>query len=343
MITYTSGDLLKSYTEALVNTVNCEGYMGKGIAYQFKLQFPENNKDYIKACKSGILTVGKLHYSNEQGKLIINFPTKDKWREKSKISYIEKGLDALNDLIRQLKIKSISIPPLGSGNGGLIWGEVKPLIEKKLETTALTTDILIFEPSKSYISQPTAEPKLSTSALVLMEIKNQLLQFNKLRLQKTAFMVDIFSEKKYFNFQKHLYGPYDNSITIISRNIREYQIYHNVRNTEEAKSILFKKIVSENVELKLTFLAPLIERACTFINSINTDHELECLTTILFLIEEDGTLSEEEIINKFLSWSDDKANRFSRQEIMQGIAFLMQANLLKKELIGYTIIKNNIH
>ena len=121
MMHYTTGDLLKSSAEALVNTVNCEGYMGKGIAYQFKMQYPENNKDYVKACKSGELTVGKLHYFKEKGKIIVNFPTKNKWRANSKIEYINDGLDELIKLIHQLNIKSIAIPPLGSGNGGLIW------------------------------------------------------------------------------------------------------------------------------------------------------------------------------------------------------------------------------
>ena len=84
MFFYTTGDLLQSDADALVNTVNCEGYMGKGIAYQFKLKFPNNNKDYIKACKSGVLRPGKLHFYREAGKIIINFPTKDKWRESRK-------------------------------------------------------------------------------------------------------------------------------------------------------------------------------------------------------------------------------------------------------------------
>ena len=128
-----TGDLLQSSAEALVNTVNCEGYMGKGIAYQFKLKFPQNNIDYIKACKKGTLKPGQLHYYCENGKIIINFPTKDKWRNKSKIKYIEDGLDALILLIENLNIKSIAIPPLGSGNGGLIWLDVKRIISEKLE------------------------------------------------------------------------------------------------------------------------------------------------------------------------------------------------------------------
>ena len=100
MFFYTTGDLLQSDAEALVNTVNCEGYMGKGIAYQFKLKFPNNNKDYVKACKNGTLRPGKLHVYKESEKIIINFLTKDKWREKSRMEYIEDGLDALVLLIK---------------------------------------------------------------------------------------------------------------------------------------------------------------------------------------------------------------------------------------------------
>jgi O-acetyl-ADP-ribose deacetylase (regulator of RNase III) len=339
LIIYTTGNLLESQTDALVNTVNCEGYMGKGIAYQFKHKFPENNKDYVRACKAGQLQIGKLHYTYEQGKIIINFPTKNKWREKSKIEYIEKGLNALVDLIERLNIKSISIPPLGSGNGGLRWTEVKPIIERKLKVVAMNTEVLIYEPSQNYVPQPTAEPKLSVSALVLMEIKKHLNKFNKFRLQKAAFLIDVFSDKKYFNFQKHKYGPYDNSISIISREIKAFQNYHNVKNTEEAKSILYNKIISKNVVSKYESLIPKIKRACSFINSIGTDHELECLTTILFLIEEFGFLSKAEITKHFLLWSDDKAERFTEEEILRCVDKLIDKEMIYSSLIGFAINK----
>jgi O-acetyl-ADP-ribose deacetylase (regulator of RNase III) len=104
VIVYTTGNLLNSSADALVNTVNCEGYMGKGIAYQFKLQYPETNIDYVKACKRGTLRIGKLHYFTEKGKLIINFPTKDKWRANSKIEYIANGLDELLDYYQKMAI-----------------------------------------------------------------------------------------------------------------------------------------------------------------------------------------------------------------------------------------------
>ena len=340
LIIYTTGDLLKSHAEALVNTVNCEGYMGKGIAYQFKLQFPENNLDYINACKCRKLKVGKLHYFKEKDKVIINFPTKDKWRANSKMEYIDKGLDELIKLINSLNIKSIAIPPLGSGNGGLIWAEVKTLIEKKLSTIRNNDiQIFIYEPSQNYKSQPTVEPKLSLSALVLMEMKKRLEKFNTLRLQKTAFFMEVFSDQNYFNFKKYRYGPYDNSIKIISRNIKEFQNYHNVKSTQEAYSILFNKIISDSVETKLNQLIPSIEKACYFVNSIKTNDELECLSTIVFLINENEILSQDEILKNFKMWSEDKANRFSEEEILKGIETLYNFKIIESTLLGYIIPK----
>lgn len=340
MIIYTSGDLLKSSADALVNTVNCEGYMGKGIAYQFKLQYPENNNDYIKACKNGNLRIGTLHYFMERGKIIVNFPTKNKWRAKSKLEYIDKGLDELVKLIIYLKISSIAIPPLGSGNGGLIWADVKKLIENKLDIVEMeSVKIYIYEPSNNYFSKPIAEPKLTTSALVLMQIKDKLNKFDTIRLQKTAYLINIFSNTYYFKFIKHKYGPYDNSIAIISRGIKEFQQYHNVRNTQEAYNILYNKIVSEKVEAKLSQLEPAIKRACEYVNLIETNHELECLATVLFLIEENSILNTSEIINHFKLWSTDKAKRFSEGDILKEIDRLNHSGIIEMTLTGYKIIR----
>lgn len=338
MLFYTTGDLLQSNADALVNTVNCEGYMGKGIAYQFKLRFPENNVDYIKACKNGQLKPGKLHYFRECGKIIINFPTKNKWREKSKIEYIETGLDELLILISKLNIESIAIPPLGSGNGGLIWTNVKEVIVDKMQPVAQFVDIYIYEPSKSFSSLPVQEPKLSASALVLMEIKHQLHQFNKFRLQKAAYFVNVFSHKKYFGFSAYKYGPYDHSIDVISQKIREFQKYHKTQTTEEAKIILYNKIVSESVNNTINDLFIPIQKACDFVNAIKSDHELECLSTICFLIEQTGSMTPEDIIIGFKNWSEEKSKCFSEQEILSGIHKLYVAGVIEKSLIGYHLV-----
>lgn len=133
MIKYKTGDLLGANVEALVNAVNCVGVIGKGIALQFKLEYPDNFRAYAQVCKLNQLQPGIL-FTHPTGlhvnpRFIINFPTKQHWREPSCLGYIKIGLDSLVLEVDRLKIRSIAIPKLGCGNGGLAWDEVKPLIE----------------------------------------------------------------------------------------------------------------------------------------------------------------------------------------------------------------------
>ena len=331
---YTTGDLLQSDAEALVNTVNCEGYMGKGIAYQFKLKFPNNNKDYVKACKNGTLRPGKLHVYKESEKIIINFPTKDKWREKSRMEYIEDGLDALVLLIKELNIKSIAIPPLGSGNGGLIWNDVKQVLAKKLEDIAKQVAIYIYEPSRNFATTPTQEPKLSTSALVLMELKGHLKKFNSLRLQKAAYFMDLFSSKKYFRFVPHKYGPYDHSIDIVSRNIGEYQSFYGLKDTELTYQLAYQVICSEKTTKLLNRLLPAIEKAVAYVNEIESDHELEGLATVTYLVQTFSRIEASRIISEFKQWSEDKMARFSEEEIEKYMDCLEQTGVIERDITG---------
>jgi O-acetyl-ADP-ribose deacetylase (regulator of RNase III) len=149
MIRFVQGDLLKAEAEALVNAVNCVGVMGRGIALQFKNVFPANFRAYAAACQRSEVQPGRM-YTFYTGKLtspryIINFPTKRHWRGKSRLEDIEAGLTALVSEIRDLQIRSIAIPPLGSGLGGLDWSTVRPLIMKALSAVP-EVEILVFEP-----------------------------------------------------------------------------------------------------------------------------------------------------------------------------------------------------
>lgn len=341
MIIYTTGDLLSSDAQALVNTVNCEGYMGKGIAYQFKLKYPENNISYVKACKSGELRIGTIHYFFEQDKLIINFPTKNKWRENSKLDYIITGLNKLKELIIEKSIKSIAIPPLGSGNGGLVWSTVKTLIEENLSDLE-NTQIFVYEPSKNYVAKSALEPKLSTSALILLNVKIKLKKFDTTRLQKTAYMINIFSGEQYFKFNRHKFGPFDNSISVISKSIKEYQDYHQIKDPLEVYNNLYKKLSSESVNIKLNKYKYAIENATSFVNNISSNHELECLTTVLFLIEEGNVLEEKEIVRNFMEWSEDKAKRFNEIEVLSAVEKLDSMKIIEKTFLGYKVCQSNL-
>jgi O-acetyl-ADP-ribose deacetylase (regulator of RNase III) len=150
MIKSVKGNLLKADTDALVNAVNCVGVMGKGIALQFRKAFPENFKEYAKECKNGNMRIGKM-FVHSTGKLfppkyIINFPTKRHWKGKSRLDDIKQGLDDLEKVVRDLNIKSIAIPPLGSGLGGLNWAEIRSLIVESF-TNIPDVEVLIYEPN----------------------------------------------------------------------------------------------------------------------------------------------------------------------------------------------------
>ncbi len=343
MITYTTGDMFKSGADCLINTVNCEGFMGKGIAYQFKLNYPENNKAYIKACSNGTLHIGSLHYFNEDNKTIINFPTKNKWREKSRLDYIDKGLDELIRLLPNLKVSVIAMPPLGCGNGGLIWSDVKDLIERKLKNCDKNLRFIVFEPSSSYKQIAKEPPQLSASSLILMQIKMRSNKFNSIRLQKVAFFTNLYLKDDYFKFDKYKFGPYAHSIDIISRNIREYQNYYNLKNTLDTYEMAYKVLCSDSTKKTLERIQPAIEKATTYVNNIKSDKDLEGIATVLFLIQKNINNSNDNIIKNFKEWSEDKANRFTVNEINGYIEYLENTDMIYKDILGYYKISEYIN
>ena len=149
MVELAKGNILEASAEALVNTVNCVGVMGKGIALQFKQAFPANYKSYERACKADKVQPGRVFvFATElmgNPKYIFNFPTKRHWRGRSKIEYIEAGLEALTEEVRRLGIGSIAVPPLGCGSGGLDWRDVRPMIEEAFAGVP-EVRVLLFEP-----------------------------------------------------------------------------------------------------------------------------------------------------------------------------------------------------
>lgn len=337
MLTFLTGNILESPADCLINTVNCEGFMGKGLAYQFKNMFPETNKSYIKSCKNNELYPGKLHSYFENGKLIINFPTKDKWREKSKIEFIVDGMKALINLIKEKNIKSIAIPPLGSGNGGLNWEEVKTIIVEYMSSLSENIDVYIYEPSLSYKSIVKKAPKLTLSHLILMSIKNNLKSFSKFRLQKVAFFINLFTNQDYFKFEAYHYGPYSYIIDILSRDIKEYQEYHKFT-TEKALQYAKQTLISKKTEKELLNFTHAIKKATELINSYSNE-KIELLSTICFILLNNSNSSKEKIVSKIYQWSDLKKAKFSEQDIILGINELSNIGILQKNILEeYSLI-----
>lgn len=164
MIKLTHGNLLAAPTEALVNTVNTVGIMGRGIAVQFKQAYPAMFREYERACKAGEMKLGKMHVFDVGGLAggpcwIINFPTKGHWREDSRLADIEVGLKDLVGTIKRLRIRSIAIPPLGCGNGGLDWNEVCPRIEAALAEVP-GVEAWVYAPEAANMRAKTERPKM---------------------------------------------------------------------------------------------------------------------------------------------------------------------------------------
>lgn len=342
MVKYTTGDILTSSADCLVNTVNCEGFMGKGIAYQFKLAYPENEKEYAKQCKSGKFHVGTVTFYTENGKTIANFPTKDKWRNNSEYSYIESGLA---DLVKKLpfqNVKSIAIPPLGCGNGGLAWVTVKEMIEKAIKPLEDQFDFIIYEPSKYYKNVPKQEPKMTAADLLLLDIKTQTtgVRFTKLRLQKTAYFMDMFAGTDYFKFGKNKNGPYSHVIEVCSKRIREFQSYYNTSNNNTYE-LLKSKLISDSVNKVIDRYSYPIMRATQFANSIGDEGTLEIVATLIAILRENENSEYDVIESSFYAWSDEK-KKFSREKVNEIFTRLVELDLFRKELMGYSFNKQII-
>lgn len=226
MIEIKQGNLLTAPAEALVNTVNTEGVMGKGIALQFKQAFPQMFRSYERACKSGEVKLGKIHVFDLGGlvggpRWILNFPTKGHWRSASRIGDVEAGLEDLVEVVRSLNIRSIAVPPLGCGNGGLDWNKVRPLIEAAFDALP-DVHVLLYAPGDipqaSAMPNCTERPQITVgqaSLLLLMDryLKGLLDPFiSLLELHKLMYFLQEAGQPLRLDYQANTYGPYAHNL-----------------------------------------------------------------------------------------------------------------------------------
>jgi len=235
MIEHAQGNLLLADAEALVNTVNCVGYMGKGIALQFKQAFPDNFKAYEKACRAHEVKPGRM-FIYETGSMmnpryIINFPTKRHWRGKSRIEDIESGLGALIQEVKRLGIRSIAVPPLGSGLGGLDWNVVRPMIERAFAELP-EVKVLLYSPQGAPDAKAmplrTQRPKLTTARALFIKLMDEYsaLHYRRtlLEIQKLAYFLQEAGEPLRLRFEKGLYGPYAHNLNKVLETLEGHYI-----------------------------------------------------------------------------------------------------------------------
>lgn len=333
MIQYKTGNLLDSEAEALVNTVNTVGVMGKGIALQFKNMFPNNFKLYANACKNKEVKVGKLLVTEEEAllagkKIIINFPTKTNWRLPSEYQYIESGLAELVKVIKEKNIKSIAIPPLGSGNGGLDWNKVKPILEKHLSN--LDCEIFIYEPSAAIQEALKIERvKLTPARAMLLSVLYELVRngefVSEFSSEKIAYFLQRFGARGTFKleFQPNFYGPYSGKVKHVlyylngsyimgysSKDKKPFEELGLIPDAESEVNEFLNK--PENATHKST-----AEKTKSFLTGFYSPFGLELLSTIDFIISEKNAKTTEAITEELENWSDRKKTLFTNPKFIQ--------------------------
>jgi O-acetyl-ADP-ribose deacetylase (regulator of RNase III) len=222
MIKLTQGNLLVAPAEALVNTVNTAGIMGRGIALQFKQAYPAMFREYERACKAGEVKLGQMQVVDLGGlaggpRWIINFPTKGHWRAASRIADIESGLADLVTTIRKLHIRSIAIPPLGCGNGGLDWKDVLPRIQAALAEVP-EVEALVYTPdgAPEAAAMPvrTERPKMTMGQAAIVALMDRYLQglldpfISLLEIHKLMYFLQEAGQPLRLNFEAKDFGPY---------------------------------------------------------------------------------------------------------------------------------------
>lgn len=233
------GDLFESQAQTLVNTVNCVGVMGKGVAFEFKKRFPSMFDDYVCRCERKAVRLGEPYlYRDASGKSIINFPTKDHWRSPSRLQDIDHGLDYFAEHAREWGITSVAMPPLGCGNGGLEWAEVGPLIYRKLHHLPmeieiyapygtpkheLTVDFLAGPSQMSLEGRGRKHRKLNANWTALMEVLRGLdaqpyaNPVGRTIFQKICYIVTEMGVPTGFEFGKGYYGPFSDDVKLALR------------------------------------------------------------------------------------------------------------------------------
>jgi O-acetyl-ADP-ribose deacetylase (regulator of RNase III) len=330
MIEYKKGNILKADAEALVNTVNCVGTMGKGIALQFKKAWPENNVVYEKSCRQGDLKPGKLLvFSTDMmmnPRYIINFPTKKHWRGKSHYEFIEKGLDALINEIRSRDIHSVAIPPLGCGLGGLEWNRVRNMIEEHLSNLT-EVKVLVFEPQGSPKPKDmpvgTSTPKLTVSRAMFIKLMERYNRFayrlTLLEIQKLAYFLQEAGQNLRLNYVKHLYGPYAHNLN----KVLEIMEKHYIRGYGDTqKPDVEIELLPAAVEKADSFLGQYAEekqrldKVAIIVDGFETPYGLELLSSVHWLaVHENISNSSDDIVNAMKNWNDRKARLFPENHI----------------------------
>lgn len=331
MVELKQGDILAAGAEALVNTVNCVGVMGRGIALQFRKAFPENFRFYKAACNRGEMRPGKVLVF-ESGLLsgprfILNFPTKRHWRGASRIGDIDAGLMSLTEEVSRRGIRSIAIPPLGCGLGGLDWNVVRPRIIEAFSGLPQVR-VVLFEPSGAPAPERMAKerraPRMTPGRAVLVELIRRYLaavldpSVSLLEIHKLMYFMQEAGEPLNLRFEKGVYGPYARNL----RHVLSLMEGHFISGYGDADdkpsrpieltpgaSDCAAALLSANPDARQRF-----NRVGRLIHGFETPFGMELLATVHWVCVREGASSPAEAISKTYAWNERKRG-YEREQI----------------------------
>lgn len=344
MIKYTEGDILQDDAEAIVNTVNCVGVMGRGIALQFRNAFPDNFKAYAQACKQNKVIPGRM-FVFETGQLtsprfIINFPTKRHWRGASRMEDIDAGLESLVETIRKHQIKSIAIPPLGAGLGGLDWNDVKERIEAAVSSLE-DVMVKVYEPKGA----PTAEkmvrnkavPKMTAGRAALVELMDRYFRglldptISLLELHKLMYFMQDAGEPLNLRYQKGLYGPYAENLSHVLKAIEGHLVSGYADGGDQPDKPL--QLVPGAADDAADFLDKhpdthkRFDRVSDLVEGFETPYGLELLSTVHWVTKNEPVNTFSDVVEHIYSWSERK-QQFTERQIKIAADVLVQKGWL---------------
>ena len=330
MLSIRQGDIFDSNAQTLVNTVNCVGVMGKGIALQFKKRFPAMNKDYIKRCEEGKVKLGKPYiYKSTVTPWIINFPTKDHWRSVSQISDLEEGMKYLLENYKEWDIKSIAVPPLGSGYGQLEWKVVGRILYHYLKKMDIPVELytplnipleqiqveflsggILNTPNRNELNY---KETIKPGWFLLVEILNRIEQetyhwpIGRTSFQKIAYVATLLDIPTQLKFEQRSYGPFAPELKLIISKLSNNGLIREERYGKMLKVMVgstFQKS-RESYKNDIAKWDIEIDRITDLFLRIKTDQS-ELIATVLYtaniLSRTNNSISEEDISKYILKW-----------------------------------------
>lgn len=334
MLELTTGNLLDADVEALVNTVNTQGVMGKGIALQFKKAYPANFRQYKAACDDKAFDIGQVLTHDAGGlirpRYIINFPTKRHWRSASRLEYIQLGLEALVREVRRLAIHSLAVPPLGCGNGGLPWADVLPCIK----TALLPLDgvrVLVFTPDGApppeVMKHRTPRPKMTRGRAALLALMARYhfpdydYPLTLIEAQKLLYFMQLAGEPLRLDYQRGHYGPYADNLRHVLHQLEGHHIlgFGDGRNQPDTPLTLLEGAAAE-AEAFLAGHADTqerLQRVAQLIEEFETPFGMELLASVHWVeaSQSPELRSPEAALRAVHAWSERKAKRMRQAHV----------------------------